>query len=139
MPNPSQSGCKDPYPWLESSDPRRHMSDLQILYDRIDLSDSLLTSREKSKLMALIVKYKKAFSLRDEIGHCPNLKADLKVIDDSAFFVRPFPIGETDKPFYGPSDGTTYLVRHTVKEQYQPYFPRYAHHMKTDKGQMTRS
>ena len=97
--NPSQSGCKDPYPWLESSDPRRHMSDLQILYDRIDLSDSLLTPCEKSKLMALIVKYKKAFSLRDEIGHCPNLKADLKVIDDSAFFVRPFPISETDKPF----------------------------------------
>ena len=61
--NPPQCGCNDPYPWLESSDPRRHMSDLQILYDRIDLSDSLLTSREKSKLMALIVKYKKAFSL----------------------------------------------------------------------------
>ena len=99
IPNPSQSGCKDPYPWLESSDPHHHMSDLQILYDRIDLSDSLLMSREKSKLMALIVKYKKAFSLRDEIGHCPNLKADLKVIDDSAFFVRPFPISETDKPF----------------------------------------
>ena len=99
MHNPSQSGRKDPYPWLESSDPCRHMSDLQILYDRIDLSDSLLTSRGKSKLMALIVKYKKAFSLQDEIGHCPNLKADLKVIDDSAFFVRPFPISEMDKPF----------------------------------------
>ena len=49
--------------------------------------------------MTLIVKYKKAFSLRDEISHCPNLKADLKVIDDSAFFVRPFPISKTDKPF----------------------------------------
>ena len=97
--NPSQSGHKDLYPWLESSDPRQHMSDLQILYDRIDLSDSLLTSSKKSKLMALIVKYKKAFSLRDKISHCPNLKADLKVIDDSAFFVRPFPISEMDKPF----------------------------------------
>ena len=49
--------------------------------------------------MSLIARYKKAFSLRDEIGHCPNLKADLKVIDDSAFFVRPFPISEPDKPF----------------------------------------
>ena len=57
--NPSQSGRRDPYPWLESSDPCQHMSDLQILYDRIDLSDSILTSHEKSKLMALIVKYKK--------------------------------------------------------------------------------
>ena len=26
--NPSQSGHKDPYLWLESSDPRQHMSDL---------------------------------------------------------------------------------------------------------------
>ena len=47
MPNPSQSGRKDPYPWLESSDPRRHMSDLQILYDQIDLSDSLLTPAKR--------------------------------------------------------------------------------------------
>ena len=97
-PNPSSSGCKDPYPWLESDDHRRQMSDLQIQYDRIDLSDSLLNSWEKSKLMALIVKYKKAFSLCDEIGHCPNLKADLKVIDNSSFFIRPFLISETDKP-----------------------------------------
>ena len=49
--------------------------------------------------MALIVKNKKVFSLRNEIGHCPNLKADLKVIDDSSFFVCPFPISEMDKPF----------------------------------------
>ena len=99
MRNPPPTGHKDPYPWLESNDPRRQMSDLQILYDRIDLSDSLLSSREKSKLMALIVKYKKAFSLCDEIGHCPNLKVDLKVIDNSSFFMRPFPISETNKPF----------------------------------------
>ena len=56
-----QPGRKDPYPWLEKDDPRRHMSDLQILYDRIDLSNSLLTSREKSKLMSLIARYKKGF------------------------------------------------------------------------------
>ena len=28
-----------------------------------------------------------------------HLKADIKVIDDSPFFVRPFPISENDKPF----------------------------------------
>ena len=44
-------------------------------------------------------KYRNAFSLRDEIGECPNLEADIKVIDDSPFFVRPFPISESDKPF----------------------------------------
>ena len=41
--HPPPTGRKDPYPWLESNDPRQQMSDLQILYDCIDLSDSLLT------------------------------------------------------------------------------------------------
>ena len=49
--------------------------------------------------MKMLMKYRDAFSLRDEIGECPNLKADIKVIDDSPFFVRPFPISENDKPF----------------------------------------
>ena len=94
-----QKPYSDPYPWLDKEDQCHHMSDRQILYDRIDLRDSLLSSKEKGKLMALIIKYKKAFSLRDEIGHCPNIKADIKVIDDSSFFVCPFPLSETDKPF----------------------------------------
>ena len=47
----------------------------------------------------MISRYKEAFSLRGEIGHCPNLKADIQMIDDSPFFVRPFPIGEEDKGF----------------------------------------
>ena len=48
--------------------------------------------------MKLILKYRDALSLRDEIGRCPNLVADIKVIDESPFFVRPFPLSETDKP-----------------------------------------
>ena len=47
----------------------------------------------------MILKHRDAFSLRDEIGEFPNLVADIKVIDESPFFVRPFPISETDKPF----------------------------------------
>ena len=47
----------------------------------------------------MILKYRDAFSLRDEIGECPNLVTDIKVIDESPFFVRPFPLSETDKPF----------------------------------------
>ena len=89
----------DPYPWLAPDDVRRCQSDAQILYDQIDLSTSDLTHKDKSKMMKLILKYKKAFSLRDEIGECPNLKADVQVIDDSPFFVRPFPISEADKPY----------------------------------------
>ena len=41
--------------------------------------------------MDTIKEHKQAFSLRDEIGQCPNIKIDIDVIDDSPFFVRPFP------------------------------------------------
>ena len=89
---------KDPYPWLDVDDPRRFQSDEEILYENIDLSRSVLTRKEKSKLMKMIIRYREAFSLRDEIGNCPNLKADIKVIDESPFFVRPFPLSEGDNP-----------------------------------------
>ena len=49
--------------------------------------------------MKLILRYREAFSLRDEIGACPNLTADIQVIDESSFFVRPFPLSEPDKEF----------------------------------------
>ena len=96
----SELGRKsDPYPWLTEDDPRRHQTDEEILYERIDLSNSALSRKERTRLMKMLIKYRDAFSLRDEIGECPNLKADIKVIDDSPFFVRPFPISENDKPF----------------------------------------
>ena len=90
---------EDPYPWLAEEDPRRFQSDAEILFEKIDLKDSALTKKEKAKLMKMILKYGDAFSLRDEIGACPNLTADIKMIDESPFFVRPFPLSEGDKPF----------------------------------------
>ena len=96
----SELGRKsDPYPWLADDDPRRYQTDEEILYEKIDLSNSALSRKEKTRLMKILIKYRNAFSLRDEIGECPNLEAYIKVIDDSPFFVRPFPISESDKPF----------------------------------------
>ena len=71
-------------------DPRRHQTDEEILYEKVDLSNSALSKKEKTRLMKMLIKYRDAFSLRDEIGECPNLKADIKVIDDSPFFVLYF-------------------------------------------------
>ena len=48
--------------------------------------------------MCLIKHYKNVFSLQDEIGECPNIRLNIDVIDDSPFFVHPFPIAEKDKP-----------------------------------------
>ena len=74
------------------------MTDEEILWKYIDLKNSTLDEDGKAELMDIIIKHKKAFSLRDEIGECPNIKIDIDVIDDSPFFVRPFPISEEDKP-----------------------------------------
>ena len=89
---------KDLYPWLGKDDPHRDMTDEEILDKYIDLSNSDLTLDEKETLMDTIKERKQAFSLRGEIGQCPNIKIDIDVIDDSPFFVRPFPIHEEDKP-----------------------------------------
>ena len=89
----------DKYPWLAKDDQRRYQTDAEILYEKIDLKDSALTKKEQARLMKMILKYRDALSLRDEIGECPNLVADIKVIDESPFFVIPFPLSETDKPF----------------------------------------
>ena len=88
----------DPYPWLDKDDPRRHMTDEEILYKYIDLSESHLTESEKEEVMDLVINNKKAFSLRDEIGKCPDIKVNIEVNDPSTFFVRPFPIAKEDKP-----------------------------------------
>ena len=88
---------KDPYPWLEPADPRRNMTDEQILDTTINLEESCLNQSEKNRVMSLIKTHKKAFSLRDKIGECPNIELNIDVIDDSPFFVRPFHIADKDK------------------------------------------
>ena len=37
------------------------------------------------------------FSLRDEIGTCPNIKVEINVMENSPFFIRPFHAKEEDK------------------------------------------
>ena len=54
----------DPYPWLDKDDPRRHMTDEEILYKYINLSESHLTENEKEEVVDLVIDNKKAFSLK---------------------------------------------------------------------------
>ena len=81
---------KDPYPWLDFDDPRRDITDEQILEKFIDLSDSDLSSPEKDTLLKLVKQYKEDFSLRDEIDKFPNIKIDIDVVDDSPFLLDLF-------------------------------------------------
>ena len=66
------------------------MTDKEILDKYLDLEGSCLTIWEKQKLRSLFYDYKDAFSLRDEIGTCPNIKVEIDVTDNSPFFIRPF-------------------------------------------------
>ena len=47
---------RDTYPWLPADDECQYQTDSEILYEKIDLSQSKLTSKEKSRLMKMIFK-----------------------------------------------------------------------------------
>ena len=64
------------YPWLDSTDERKYMTDQEILDKYIDLENSCLTKEEKKEVMEMLYKYKEAFSVRDEIGTCPNIEVN---------------------------------------------------------------
>ena len=69
-----QTTSVDKYPWLDPEDERRNMTDREILEKYVDLKNSYLNKEKKVKVMDMLFKYKDAFSLRDEIGTCPNIE-----------------------------------------------------------------
>ena len=92
-----QTTSVDKYPWLSPDDERRNMTDREILEKYIDLGASCLNKEERLKVMDMLYKYKEAFSLRDEIGTCPNIEVEIEVRDKSPFFIRPYHMREEDK------------------------------------------
>ena len=85
-----QTSLTDKYPWLDPEDERKHMTDREILEKYINLNNSCLDKEEKIKVMDMLFKYREAFSLRDEIGICPNIEVEIDVTDKSPFFIRPY-------------------------------------------------
>ena len=81
-----QKEQEESYPWLDPSDERKYMTDQEILDKYVDLEKSCLTRTEKKEVMEMLYKYKEAFSLRDEIGTCPNIEVEIDVMDKSPFF-----------------------------------------------------
>ena len=76
--NTSTNG-EDPYPWLDSRDPRKYMTDTEIIKKYIDLSETCLSDKEKENVYITLIKYKDAFSLRNEIGQCPNMEVGVRI------------------------------------------------------------
>ena len=94
-----QKSLTDNYPWLDPDDERRHMTDKEIPEKYINLHNSCLNKEEKTRVMDMLFKYREAFSLRDEIGTCPNIEVEIDVTDKSPFFIRPYHMREEDKAF----------------------------------------
>ena len=88
----------DKYPWLDEGDPRRTMTDDEILRLKVPLDKSVLTMAEKERFIKLILENTQAFSIPDDIGTCPYFEVKLKLRDDKPFFVRSYNIHEDQKP-----------------------------------------
>ena len=52
---------------------------------------------ERKQVMDMLYEYKDVFSLRDEIGMCPNIEVNIEVTDNSQFFIRPYYMKEEDR------------------------------------------
>ena len=66
-----KSSDKDPFPWLDKTDPRHDLMDRQILENKIKLEKSILNKEQQTEFLDMSVKKREAFSLHDEIGTCP--------------------------------------------------------------------
>ena len=88
---------KDKYPCLDDSDERKHMTDKEILVKYIDLDNTCLTELLKAHVIDMIYEYGEAFSLRDEIGTCPNIEIDIDLTDRTPFVIRLYHVKEEDK------------------------------------------
>ena len=82
-----EENSKENYPWLDKNDERKYMMDREILDKCINLDNSYLTRKEKEEVRDFLYEYKYAFSLRDQIGTCPNIEAEIDVTDKTPSFI----------------------------------------------------
>ena len=87
----------DKYSWLDPDDKQRHMTEAEILEDKLNLEDSLLDDKGKEELLTKTDDFHDIFSLRDEIGTCPFIEVHLKLKDETPFFVQTYPLREEKK------------------------------------------
>ena len=84
----------DKYPWLESDDIRRNMTNSEIARMKLNLKDSILEEKGKEEFLTNVEQFTDIFSLRDEIGTCFFIEVHLKFKDETPFFVRSYPMRE---------------------------------------------
>ena len=93
----NKSTSDDKYPWLESEDIRRNMTDPKILQMKLNLKDSVFDEKGKEEFLTNVEQFTDIFILRDEIGTCSFIEVHLKLKDETPFFVRPYPLRKEQK------------------------------------------
>ena len=91
------------------------MTDKEILDKYIDVDKTCLMEKEKKEVMDMLYRYKEAFSLRDEIGTCPNIEVEINVTDRSPFFIGPYHVKEEDKTLIDKEMKCLCYPRHTKR------------------------
>ena len=100
-------------------DERKYMSNREILEKYIDFDNTCLQEEKKKEVMNMLCKCKEAFSLRDEIGTCPNIEAGIDVRDKS-LFIRPYHVREEDKKVIDKEMKCLFYLG-ILKEGFSPY------------------
>ena len=114
-----KNDSEERYPWLEEDDERKYMTDKEILDKYINLKDSCLNEKERKQVMEMLYEYKDVFSLRDEIGTCPNIEVNIEVTDNSPFFIQPYHVKEEDRAVLDKGRRLCYLG--ILKEGFSAY------------------
>ena len=60
---------QDKYPWLDSSDERKYMSDREILDKYVDFDKSYLTDEERKQVMDMLYKVQRRIQFKRQIRH----------------------------------------------------------------------
>ena len=66
------------------------MTDAKTLRHKLNLEDSLLDDKGKEEFLTKTDDFHDVFSLRDKIGTCPHIEVNLKLKDETPFFVQPY-------------------------------------------------
>ena len=93
----NKSTSDDKYPWLDPDDIMGNMTDTEIFRMKLNLKDSVLDEKGKEEFLTNVEQFMDIFSLRDEIGTCPFIEVNLKLKDETPFFVRLYPMREEQK------------------------------------------
>ena len=56
-----------------------------------------MDKKERKQVVKKLYEYKYVFSLRGEIGMCPNIEVNIEVTDNLPFFIRPYHVKEEDR------------------------------------------